>query len=108
MGGGRRQSLAGASCQPWRRCGGVDLDRGCARYAHRHIPTGVELAVAHGLQVDCVASFGDLKLIRRTFLSEGLGRLVQKMPTRSAVHFEHSLIADDCVVPETSGADARS
>jgi hypothetical protein len=25
--------------------------------------------------VDCVASFGDLKLIRRIFLSEGLGRL---------------------------------
>lgn len=41
----------------------------------RHIPTEIPLGPAHGLAVDCVASFDNLQPLRRTFLTERVGRL---------------------------------
>lgn len=41
----------------------------------RGIPTEVPLGPAHGLPVDCVASFDNLQPIRRSFLTARLGGL---------------------------------
>jgi len=41
----------------------------------RRIPTEVALGVRHGLAVDCAASFDNLQPIRRTLLTERVGRL---------------------------------
>ncbi|HUS62814.1 MAG TPA: type II toxin-antitoxin system PemK/MazF family toxin [Acidimicrobiales bacterium] len=41
----------------------------------RQIPTEVTLGASHGLSIECVASFDNLQLIRRTFLTERLGEL---------------------------------
>ena len=41
----------------------------------RQIPTEVRLGPRHGLALDCVASFDNLQPIRRTALTERLGRL---------------------------------
>lgn len=41
----------------------------------RGIPTEVALGPAHGLAVECVASFDNLQPIRRSFLTERVGSL---------------------------------
>lgn len=41
----------------------------------RRIPTEVALGEGHGLPVECVAAFDNLQPIRRTFLTEPVGRL---------------------------------
>lgn len=41
----------------------------------RGIPTEVALGAAHGLAEDCAASFDSLQPIRRSFLTERVGRL---------------------------------
>ena len=41
----------------------------------RQIPTEVPLGAAHGLSSPCVASFDNLQPIRRSFLTERVGRL---------------------------------
>lgn len=41
----------------------------------RTIPTEIPLGAAHGLGVDCVASFDNLQPIRRSYLTERVGRL---------------------------------
>jgi mRNA interferase MazF len=41
----------------------------------RNIPTEIALGADHGLDVDCAASFDNLQPIRRSFLTERLGRL---------------------------------
>lgn len=41
----------------------------------RHIPTEVPLGAPQGLSTDCVASFDNLQPIRRSFLTNRLGRL---------------------------------
>jgi mRNA interferase MazF len=41
----------------------------------RGIPTEVALGAPHGLAVDCAASFDNLQPIRRSFLTERVGRL---------------------------------
>jgi mRNA interferase MazF len=41
----------------------------------RHIPTEVLLDERHGLAVACAAAFDNLQPIRRTFLTERVGRL---------------------------------
>lgn len=41
----------------------------------RNIPTEVPLGDAHGLGADCVASFDNLQPLRRSFLTQRVGRL---------------------------------
>jgi mRNA interferase MazF len=41
----------------------------------RQIPTEIVLGEPHGLTVDCAASFDNLQPIRRSFLTERVGRL---------------------------------
>ena len=41
----------------------------------RDIPTEVRLGAAHGLALECVASFDNMQPIRRTFLTERVGTL---------------------------------
>lgn len=41
----------------------------------RGIPTEIPLGTRHGLPDDCVASFDNLQPIRRSFLTERIGRL---------------------------------
>lgn len=41
----------------------------------RQIPTEIALGTDHGLWIECVASFDNLQPIRRTFLTERVGRL---------------------------------
>ena len=41
----------------------------------RDIPTEIALGVAHGLATECVASFDNLQPIRRSYLTERVGRL---------------------------------
>lgn len=41
----------------------------------RHIPTEVALGTAHGLGVDCAASFDNLQPIRRSYLTDRVGHL---------------------------------
>ena len=41
----------------------------------RQIPTEVPLGAAHGLAVECAASFDNLQPIRRSFLTERIGEL---------------------------------
>jgi mRNA interferase MazF len=41
----------------------------------RQIPTEVPLGSPHGLTVECAASFDNLQPIRRSFLTERVGRL---------------------------------
>ena len=44
----------------------------------RKIPTEVKLDAAHGLEFECVASFDNLQPIRRTFLTQRVGELVEE------------------------------
>lgn len=47
----------------------------------RRIPTELPLDTRHGLPVECVASFDNVQPIRRTFLTERVGRLeVDELP----------------------------
>jgi len=41
----------------------------------RGIPTEVQLSAAHGLSVDCAASFDNLQPLRRTVLNKRVGEL---------------------------------
>jgi len=41
----------------------------------RRIPTEVQLGAAHGLSVDCAASFDNLQPLRRTVLTKRVGEL---------------------------------
>jgi mRNA interferase MazF len=41
----------------------------------RHIPTEIALGQEHGLTLDCAASFDNLQPIRRSYLTQRVGRL---------------------------------
>lgn len=51
----------------------------------RSIPTEVPLGPAEGLPVDCVASFDNLQPIRKSFLTDRLGRISSRTPICSAL-----------------------